>query len=129
MSINVSHRARVRTQAQVQATLDRALVKSDEQARIGNLPRLVRSFSTPDGVRQVWSVSSRTTGGVIYMLDTLVGTTGVVESLCECQATGWCWHRSHVERAIDGAIGAFVMPPTMPRPRYGNVDVFGPAAD
>ena len=111
------------------ATFDRALVKSDEQARVGNLPRLVRSFTTDEGERQVWSAASRTTGGAVYLLDTLTTPAGTVEAMCDCQALGHCWHITHTERAIAGEIGHFTVPTAPARPRYSNADIFGVAAD
>jgi hypothetical protein len=62
-------------------------------------------------------------GGVVYLLDTLVTPDGTTESLCDCQAAGWCWHRSHVERAIAGEIGHFTVPTAPARPRYSNADI------
>ncbi len=117
---------RVRTQAQVQAALDKALLKSDEQARQGNLPRLLRTFDE----RQVWSVASRMTGGTYYEVQANVGPAAdaEIELLCECPSQGWCWHRTHVERAILGEIGRIVVPPSRTTeargcPNCGQIDV------
>lgn len=99
----------VRTPEQMQALFDRSLAKSDEQARAGNLPRLLRH--TPAG-EPVYSVASRTTGGAVYLL--VVEAGGAVT--CDCQAAGYCWHRHHVERAIAGEIGQVVV---TPRPIVG----------
>jgi hypothetical protein len=128
MQTNVPHRPKVRTESQLQATFDRALAKSAEQAQAGNLPRLLHTFDMDDGQRQVWSVASRTLGGTVYLLDTLTSPTGAVDVLCECPSSGWCWHRTHVERAIAGEIGHFAVPAAPPPPRLSNDDIFGPAA-
>jgi hypothetical protein len=96
---------RVRTPAQVQAVFDRALAKSAEQAAFGNLPRLIRAYDTPEGQHQTWAVASRRQGGAIYLLNVLVPATGGVAELeCDCRAHGWCWHRTHLERALAGQI-------------------------
>ena len=106
--MNVSHQPRVRTESALHATFDRSLAKSDEQARAGTLPRLIRQGAG----YAVWSVSSRTVGGSVYLVEAaLNGDTG-----CDCQAAGWCWHRTHVERAQAGHIGAFVLAHPTPLP-------------
>jgi hypothetical protein len=93
----------VRTPEQMQALFDRSLAKSDEQARAGNLPRLLRHNAAGDAV---FSVASRTTGGAIYLL--VAEPNGVA---CDCQALGYCWHVAHVERAIAGEIGMVIVQP------------------
>jgi hypothetical protein len=83
-----------------QASIDRATAKSVEQAAAGNLPILLRSYVNHDGeARSTWSVTSRTTGGTHYLVDALVDGNGV-QTLCECPATGICWHRAHTRAAI-----------------------------
>jgi hypothetical protein len=103
VSINATANAWVRSPAQVQAALDRALARSAEQSDVGNLPRLIRAYEAEDGQRSVWSVGSRTVGGTIYLVDALVHGDDI-DLLCECQSAGWCWHRTHVERAMTGQI-------------------------
>lgn len=95
----MADRPRVRTQEQVQRRLDKARSKAHEQARLGNLPYLMRSNETTT----VFNVHSRTSGGAVYTvtLDHLSG-----ESTCDCDAPGWCWHRSAVECAMAGEIGS-----------------------
>lgn len=83
--------------ARMARMLDRATAKSDEQARAGNLPRVVRR-----GFGEViWCVASRTEGGVYYLLR----ESDEGEITCDCPASVLCWHRVHVGRALAGVIG------------------------
>lgn len=75
----------------------RATAKSQEQAQLGNLPRLVRD----DVERRIWAVGSRTEGGAYY----LVAEQRDGQLFCDCPALGPCWHQLHLSRALDGEIG------------------------
>ena len=75
----------------------RATAKSDEQARAGNLPRLVRA----DVERRVWAVGSRTEGGTYWLL----AEQADGQVFCDCPALGPCWHQLHLSRALSGEVG------------------------
>jgi hypothetical protein len=96
-------RPRVRTPDELAKALRKARTKSDEQARHGNLPHLIEA--RPDGSR-LWHVLSRTIAGLVYE----VAESRDGDLACDCQALGWCWHRTHAERASAGEIGHFTDP-------------------
>jgi len=108
---------RVRTESQMQAMFDRATTKSDEQARVGNLPRLVRY--NEDG-EPIYAVTSRTTSGSVY----LVHVDRANYLTCECEATGWCWHRTHVQRARGGEIGTIDLAALRARVLHMTRDIY-----
>lgn len=96
------------TAAQKQAIIDRALAKAHEQARAGNLPSLLRQHNALDNLSttQVWTVGSRTTGGVIYRVVVTADGDGI-SSLCECEAAHSgriCWHRAACRMAALGEL-------------------------
>lgn len=95
---------RTHRQSMRQSMLDRATARSDEQARLGNLPRVVRQSPR----ETVWAVCSRGEAGHVH----LVTEHASGELTCECVASGPCWHLRHVHRAIGGEIGTLA-----PRPR------------
>ena len=97
-----------RTPEQRQRAIDRAMSKALEQARAGNLPTLLRIFTSPDGLetRQFWTVSSRTVAGSVYNVD-LTADSGGIKTLCTCaaaEADRLCWHRAAVRLAASQAI-------------------------
>jgi hypothetical protein len=102
MSINVSQ-----PQASRQARIDRAVAKALEQARTGNLPTLLRTYtSDPLETWQVWSVGSRTVAGTVYLIDLKADADGL-STLCSCQAgdaNRICWHRAAARMAALGEI-------------------------
>ena len=52
------------------ARIARAVSKAYEQARDGNLPTLLKTYTTdPLETWQVWSVGSRTVAGTVYLID------------------------------------------------------------
>ncbi len=94
--------------AKLQRAIDRATHKAQEQAAAGNLPRLLRSFTSPDGLeqRQFWTVGSRTTGGVVYDV-TLTADCDGLKTLCHCDGANAgriCWHRAAVRLAALGEL-------------------------
>ena len=94
--------------AKLLAAIDRATHKAHEQARTGNVPTLLRSFTSPDGLeqRQFWTVGSRTTGGVVYDV-TLTADADGLKTLCHCDgatAGRICWHRAAVRLAALGEL-------------------------
>jgi hypothetical protein len=93
-----------------QVTHDKALGKSEIEARSGNLPILVRQ----DAVETVWTVHSRTKERTVYH----VRLTVYGELSCACPATVWCWHKEHVSRARAGEIGQII---PMTGPVYRSV--------
>jgi hypothetical protein len=88
--------------ARLVSFMDRSIAKSDEQCRAGNLPRVARR----NAVETVWTVASRTEGGVYYLLTE--NRDG--ELSCDCPADR-CWHKVHVARAIAGEIGTLERKP------------------
>ncbi len=91
-----------------QAAIDRAQHKAHEQAAAGNLPTLLRTFTSPDGLetRQFWTVGSRTTGGVVYDVSLTADADGLT-TLCHCDgatAGRICWHRAAVRLAALGEL-------------------------
>ncbi len=97
-----------RTPEQRQRAMDRAISKALEQSRAGNVPTLLRSFTSPDGLetRQCWTVSSRTVAGAVYNVDLTADADGVT-TLCTCAAAEsdrLCWHRAAVKLAASGQI-------------------------
>ena len=68
-----------------------------------NLPRLLRQFDTDHDTRQVWAVGSRTTGGTIYTIDLRADASGIT-TMCDCEATGICWHRQAARMAVFGEL-------------------------
>jgi hypothetical protein len=84
------------TPARLQSFMDRSVAKSDEQCCAGNLPRVARRNAD----ETVWTVASRTEGGVYYLLT----ESKDGELSCDCPADR-CWHKVHVARAIAGEIG------------------------
>ena len=92
----------------LQAAIDRATHKAHKQAQAGNLPTLLRSFTSPDGLeqRQFWTVGSRTTGGVVYDV-TLTADCDGLKTLCHCDGANAgriCWHRAAVRLAALGEL-------------------------
>jgi hypothetical protein len=94
----------------------RQLERSEEQARLGNLPRLLHQDAVlgPEGqFRAVYGVRSRTPSPTkaqpaIYLVQ--VAGDGVT---CDCQAGRaglQCWHVLHVRRARAGTIGTLIAP-------------------
>jgi len=71
----------------------RAQAKAHEQARVGNVPTLIRQRFTGDALVELWSVGSRTQGGTVYLIDLCHDAAGV-ETLCDCPAADGCWHRA-----------------------------------
>ena len=90
-----------------QARIDRAVAKAHEQARAGNLPTLLKSYTTdPLETWQVWSVGSRTVAGTVYLIDLKADADGL-STLCSCQAgdaNRICWHRAAARMAALGEI-------------------------
>ena len=103
MSSYAQPSSRVRTPEQLQAAILRATAKVHEQAEARNLPRLLRQFDTDHDTRQVWSIGSRTTGGRIYTVDLCADASGIT-TLCDCEATGICWHRQAARMAVFGEL-------------------------
>ncbi len=94
--------------AKRQAAIGRAMHKAREQAQAGNIPVLVRDFTSPDGLeqRQYWTVGSRTTGGVVYNVDLCASADGLT-TLCHCDGANagrLCWHRASVRLAALGEL-------------------------
>ena len=103
MNTNASSTPRTRTPEQLQAAITRATAKVWEQAEARNLPRLLRQFDTDHDTQQVWAIGSRTTGGRIYTVDLCADASGIT-TLCDCEATGICWHRQAARMAVFGEL-------------------------
>ena len=91
-----------------QQAIDRATVKALAQAEAGNLPTLMRSYTSADGLTttQHWLVTSRTRGETTYNVDLSADCDGL-KTLCTCeaaQADRICWHRSAARLAALGQI-------------------------
>ena len=76
-----------------QAARERAQAKAVEQARVGNVPTLIRQRFTGDALVELWSVGSRTSGGTVYLVDLRHDADGI-STLCDCPAADCCWHRA-----------------------------------
>ncbi len=116
-----------------QAAIDRAMHKAREQAQAGNIPVLVRDFTSPDGLeqRQYWTIGSRTTGGVVYNVDLTASASGI-ETLCHCDGANagrLCWHRAAVRLAALGELECHRAKwPTVQLPELASPDPW-PATD
>ena len=102
----------------------RAQAKSDEQARAGNLPRLVKvqhGADTLGGAAGAWTFTVAGRGdGSIYivavagsLVEPFPQAAPALAVACSCPAgrvPRLCWHVVHVLRALDGAIGIFTLP-------------------
>ena len=104
---NVAQTTRTRTPRQRQAALDKAISKAHEQARIGNLPTLLRQHDTDHDTRQVWSIGSRTVAGVVYTIDLIADAEGITTLCHDCEAAHagrLCWHRASARLAALGEL-------------------------
>lgn len=93
----------------IQTSIDRATARALEQARLGNLPTLISSDADAAQTWQVWSVSSRTTDGSIYVVDLYADIDGL-RTICSCEAgkaSRICWHRAASRLACLGDIPHF----------------------
>jgi len=108
---------RTHGQSMRQSRFDRATARSDEQARLGNLPRVVRT----DATATVWAVCSRGEAGHVH----LVTESASGEMSCECVATGPCWHLRHVSRALAGEIGTLAPKPRIDISALMNINLHG----
>ena len=98
-------------------SFDRMVAKSEEQTRHGNLPRLLRVLAGERtvGLTQIWSVASRTVSGEIRIVEVTWPPDGGKRTLtCDCPATGHCWHRVHVLRALDSEAPYYRTPERTP---------------
>ena len=91
----------------IQTSIDRAIARALEQARLGNLPTLLEAHAAPLITTQVWAVSSRTTDGAVYIVDLSADVDGMLtECTCEAGKVGRpCWHRASARLAALGEIG------------------------
>lgn len=125
---NVPSVSRPRTPEQRQAAIDRAIARAHEQAQAGNLPRLLRQFHDPEQTRQVWAISSRTTGGVVYTVDLIADADGLHTHCHECQAATagrLCWHRAACRLAVLGELPQAATPPAPAARPITREDIFG----
>jgi hypothetical protein len=102
------------------STYLRALAKSDEQARTGNLPRLVER--TGSGLTRTFAVGSRGSANLYLVSISSPSHEEDYYAGCECAAgkvPRLCWHVVHVVRALDGTIGSFALP-ELATPRTGK---------
>lgn len=89
-----------------QNRIHRAVSKALEQVASGNLPTLLSQVDSGLETRQRWSVISRTTPGVVYLIDLQAGCDGI-ETSCTCaaaEADRICYHRAMVRGAALGEL-------------------------